>query len=125
MEMHHEDLSDHDDDRTGDLIFVPHTPSAEPRHSEEPLCLRPGGEAVTSTRSERVSARRSWLKASSEEGRVQFDLKAYTDEQTAFDDFKAKKCDAVVITGTRAVVSTLLRHLEAMGALPDYRSSRP
>ena len=53
---------------------------------------------------------------------VHFELKAYTDEQTAFDDFKAEKCDAMVVTGTRA--RSLLRlpgSLEAMGALPTYK----
>ena len=48
--------------------------------------------------------------------------KVYQDEQTAFDDFKANKCHAVVITGTRArALVPFTGTLEAMGALPSYK----
>src|SRR5690606_33502407 len=33
---------------------------------------------------------------------VDFELKPYTNEKTAADDFKTGKCDAVLVTGTRA-----------------------
>ncbi|MCA9543836.1 MAG: hypothetical protein KC613_05580 [Myxococcales bacterium] len=52
---------------------------------------------------------------------VTFELKPYTDEKTASEDFKAKKCDAVLMTGTRG--RDFLKFagtLEAMGALPEY-----
>ncbi len=52
---------------------------------------------------------------------VSFELKPYTDEKTASEDFKAKKCDAVLMTGTRG--RDFLKFagtLEGMGALPEY-----
>lgn len=50
-----------------------------------------------------------------------FELKPYTNEKTASDDFKAKKCDAVFLTGLRARNFTKFAStLEAMGALPTY-----
>jgi hypothetical protein len=61
-------------------------------------------------------------KPAGEAGRVNFELKVYTDEQTAFDDFNAKKCHAVVVTGTRArSLQRFTGSLEAMGALPNYK----
>lgn len=52
---------------------------------------------------------------------IDFDLKPYTNEKTASDDFKAKKCDAVFLTGLRARnFSKFASTLEAMGALPSY-----
>lgn len=52
---------------------------------------------------------------------VKFELKAYTDEKTAADDFKAGKCDAALLTGTRLrPFQKFAGTLEAMGALPDY-----
>ncbi|MCA9538037.1 MAG: hypothetical protein KC620_04080 [Myxococcales bacterium] len=52
---------------------------------------------------------------------IKFEMKPYTDEKTAADDFKAGQCDAALITGTR--VRPFIPFggtLEAMGALPDY-----
>lgn len=52
---------------------------------------------------------------------VDFTLKPYTNEKTASDDFKAKKCDAVFLTGLRArSFSKFASTLEALGALPSY-----
>ncbi|MFA5624097.1 MAG: putative solute-binding protein [Bradymonadales bacterium] len=49
------------------------------------------------------------------------ELKPYTNEKTAADDFKAKKCDAVFLTGLRARnFNKFAASLEAMGALPSY-----
>ena len=52
---------------------------------------------------------------------IDFELKPYTNEKTASDDFKAKKCDAVFLTGVRArSFSKPASTLEALGALPSY-----
>ena len=52
---------------------------------------------------------------------IDFELKPYTNEKTASDDFKAKKCDAVFLTGVRArSFSKAASTLEALGALPSY-----
>lgn len=52
---------------------------------------------------------------------IDFELKPYTNEKTASDDFKAKKCDAVFLTGVRArSYSKFASTLEALGALPSY-----
>lgn len=52
---------------------------------------------------------------------VDFELKPYTDEKTAADDFKAGKCDAALLTATRLrPFHKFAGSLEAMGALPDY-----
>ena len=52
---------------------------------------------------------------------IDFQLKPYTNEKTASDDFKAKKCDAVFLTGVRArSYSKAASTLEALGALPSY-----
>ena len=52
---------------------------------------------------------------------VNFTLKPYTDEQTVADDFKAKQCNAAVMTGTRArPLHQFAGTLEAMGAMPKY-----
>lgn len=49
------------------------------------------------------------------------ELKPYTNEKTAADDFKAKKCDAVFVTGVRARdFNKFASTLEALGALPSY-----
>jgi len=49
-------------------------------------------------------------------------MKPYTDEQTAAQDFKAGKCDGVLLTGTRArMFNRFSGSLEAMGALPTYK----
>ncbi len=52
---------------------------------------------------------------------VDFELKPYTNEKTAADDFKAGKCDAVLLTGLRArTFNKFSSTLEAMGAIPSY-----
>lgn len=54
---------------------------------------------------------------------VEFELKPYTDEKTAAEDFKAGKCVATMITGTRArQFHKFAGSIEAMGALPDYKA---
>ncbi|MBU0552091.1 hypothetical protein KKF91_03225 [Myxococcota bacterium] len=53
---------------------------------------------------------------------VDFELKPYTDEKTAADDFKAGQCDATLITGVRArAFHRFTATIEAMGALADYK----
>ena len=53
---------------------------------------------------------------------VDFTLKPYTDERTAVEDFKAQKCDAVLLTGVRArQFNRFSATLEAMGSLPSYQ----
>ena len=48
-------------------------------------------------------------------------LKPYTDEKIASEDFKAKQCDGVLMTGTRGrALNKFSATLEAMGALPTY-----
>jgi hypothetical protein len=60
-------------------------------------------------------------KAAALEWGVAFELKPYTDEKIASEDFKAKQCDAVLMTGTRGrSLNTFSSSLEAMGALPTY-----
>lgn len=52
---------------------------------------------------------------------IDFELKPYTNEKTASDDFKAKKCDAVFLTGVRArSFSKAASTLEALGAISSY-----
>lgn len=52
---------------------------------------------------------------------VKFDMKPYTDEKTAADDFKAGKCHASLVTGTRLrSFHAFAGTLEAMGAMPSY-----
>jgi hypothetical protein len=52
---------------------------------------------------------------------VDFQLKPYTDEKTAAEDFKAGKCDATLITGVRGrAFQKFTGTLEAMGAMPTY-----
>ena len=52
---------------------------------------------------------------------VEFNLKPYTDEKTAAEDFKAGQCHASLITGTRArPFHKFGGTLEAMGGLPSY-----
>ena len=53
---------------------------------------------------------------------VDFKLKPYTDEKTASSDFKAGKCQAVLMTGTRVrQFHPFAGSVEAMGALPTYK----
>ncbi len=52
---------------------------------------------------------------------VDFSSRPYTDEKTAYEDFKAGKCDAVVLTSTRVRnFHPLAGSLEAMGGLTSY-----
>jgi hypothetical protein len=52
---------------------------------------------------------------------VDFAMKPYTDEKTAAEDFKASKCDAVVLTSTRVrLFHKFAGTLEAMGGLTSY-----
>lgn len=51
---------------------------------------------------------------------VNVDLRAYTDEKIASEDFRAGQCDAVLLTGTRArEYNKFTGTLEAMGAIPS------
>jgi len=53
---------------------------------------------------------------------IDFKLRPYTDEKTVSDDFKATKCDAAVLTGTRVRrFQKFSGTVEAMGALPTYQ----
>ena len=52
---------------------------------------------------------------------VDFEARPFTDEKGTADDFKAKQCDAALITGTRArALHPFSGTLEAMGGLPTY-----
>ncbi len=52
---------------------------------------------------------------------VDFDLKPYTDERTAAEDFKAGQCHAALLTGTRVRrFQKFAGTFEAVGALPTY-----
>lgn len=52
---------------------------------------------------------------------VRFDLKAYTDEKTAANDFQAGQCHAALLTGTRVrPFQPFTSTMEAVGGLPDY-----
>lgn len=52
---------------------------------------------------------------------VNFAMKPYTDERTAVEDFKAQKCDAVLLTGVRArAFNRFAATVEAIGSLPSY-----
>ncbi len=52
---------------------------------------------------------------------AEIQLKPYTDEKIAAEDFKAKQCAGVLMTGTRGRTLNLFSAtLEAMGALPNY-----
>ncbi|MEQ5835802.1 hypothetical protein J3364_12275 [Marinobacter sp. NFXS9] len=56
---------------------------------------------------------------------VELDLRAYTDEKVAAEDFKAGQCDAVLLTGTRArEFNKFTGSLEAMGAIPGEKEMR-
>jgi hypothetical protein len=60
-------------------------------------------------------------KGSAMEWGVKVELKPYTDEKIASEDFKAKQCDGVLMTGTRGrALNSFSSTLEAMGALPTY-----
>jgi len=52
---------------------------------------------------------------------VEFELKPYTDEGTASEDFKAQKCGAVLMTATRTrAYHKAIGTIEAMGGLSSY-----
>ncbi|WP_427901656.1 putative solute-binding protein [Marinobacter caseinilyticus] len=56
---------------------------------------------------------------------IKLDLRAYTDEKVAAEDFKAGQCDAVLLTGTRArEFNKFTGSLEAMGAIPGEQEMR-
>ncbi|MDX1635566.1 MAG: putative solute-binding protein [Marinobacter sp.] len=56
---------------------------------------------------------------------IRLDLRAYTDEKVAAEDFKAGQCDAVLLTGTRArEFNKFTGSLEAMGAVPGEEEMR-
>lgn len=56
---------------------------------------------------------------------VQIELKAYTDEKIAAEDFKAGQCDGVAITGLRArQFNQFTGTIDAVGAIPDYTVMR-
>jgi|LauGreDrversion4_2_1035121.scaffolds.fasta_scaffold381801_1 hypothetical protein len=53
---------------------------------------------------------------------VKVELKPYTDEKIASEDFKAKQCDGVLMTGTRGrALNSFSSTIEAMGAIPTYQ----
>ncbi|GMV41981.1 MAG: hypothetical protein AMXMBFR64_36970 [Myxococcales bacterium] len=52
---------------------------------------------------------------------VELQLKPYTDEKTAVEDFKAGKCDGALLTGLRSrAFSPFAGTIEAMGAVQSY-----
>ena len=56
---------------------------------------------------------------------IKLNLRAYTDEKVAAEDFKAGQCDAVLLTGTRArEFNKFTGSLEAMGAIPGEAEMR-
>ncbi|MBN1947420.1 MAG: hypothetical protein JW797_17245 [Bradymonadales bacterium] len=56
---------------------------------------------------------------------VQFELRPYTDERTAAEDFNAGLCDAVLLTGVRArQYNRFAGTIEAMGAIDSYDMMR-
>ena len=56
---------------------------------------------------------------------VRLNLRAYTDEKVAAEDFKAGQCDAVLLTGTRArEFNHFTGSLEAIGAIPGDQEMR-
>lgn len=56
---------------------------------------------------------------------VTLQVKAYTDERVASEDFKAGQCDGVVITGLRGrQYNHYVGSLDSLGAVPSYRHLR-
>lgn len=56
---------------------------------------------------------------------INLELKAYTDEKIAAEDFRAGQCDSVLLTGTRArEFNKFTGSLEAMGAIPSSKEMR-
>ena len=53
------------------------------------------------------------------------ELKAYTDERVAAEDFKAGQCDQVAITGLRGrQFNSYIGSIDSIGALPSYKHLR-
>ncbi|PQA52329.1 putative solute-binding protein [Amnimonas aquatica] len=53
------------------------------------------------------------------------ELKAYTDERTAAEDFKAGQCDGVLLTGMRGrQFNTFTGSLDSLGAIPSYEAMK-
>jgi len=56
---------------------------------------------------------------------IDFEVKPYTDERIANDDFRVRYCDAVLITGIRTrSYNAFMGSIEAVGALPTYDHMR-
>ncbi len=56
---------------------------------------------------------------------IDLDMKAYTDEKIAAEDFKAGQCDSVLLTGTRArEFNNFTGSLEALGAIPSQEEMK-
>ena len=56
---------------------------------------------------------------------VDFNLRAYSDEKVAIDDFKANQCDAVLMTGARArPFNKFAATVEGIGAVPTHTVMR-
>lgn len=56
---------------------------------------------------------------------VDFDLKGYTDERVASEDFRVRYCDAVVLTGLRVrPFNSFTGSIESVGAIPSYEHMR-
>ena len=56
---------------------------------------------------------------------INLELKAYTDEKIAAEDFRAGQCDSVLLTGTRArEFNKFTGSLEAMGAIPSQEEMK-
>jgi len=56
---------------------------------------------------------------------VYADLKVYTDERVASEDFKAGQCDGLAVSTLRAKqFNSFIGSLDAVGAIPDYKSER-
>jgi len=56
---------------------------------------------------------------------VTFDLKPYTDERVASEDFKSGVCDAVVLTGVAGrQYNPFMGTLDSLGAIPSYKHLR-
>jgi len=56
---------------------------------------------------------------------VKVNLKAYTDERVAAEDFKAGQCDAVAITGLRArQFNPFIGSIDSIGSVPSYKHLR-
>ena len=56
---------------------------------------------------------------------VTLELKAYTDERVAAEDFKAGQCDGAIITGLRGrQFNTFTGSIDSVGAIPTYKHMR-